>query len=241
MLEQHVTVSTTVERRSMYYQGVAVAVLLTIAVGFAPSYYARLSSAGNPVPLIVHVHAAVFTLWILLVITQTALVASSRTAIHRRVGMLAAVMVPVMLGLGYATAVTGARAGWNPSGGVFGDALGFMAVSVLDLLLFSGFFLAGFLYRGRPGWHKRLMMLSAMGGFLWPAITRIPGVAGQAPAMFALLTAFLLAGPIQDLRTTRRVHPVNLWGSLIVLASFPLRRAIGTSDAWHRLAEWLIS
>ncbi|MBA2457826.1 MAG: hypothetical protein H0V43_02585 [Gemmatimonadales bacterium] len=37
-----------------------------------------------------------------------------------------------------------------------------------------------------------------------------------------------------------RVHPAFLWGGLLVIASGPLRIAIGRSDAWLSFAGWLI-
>jgi hypothetical protein len=37
------------------------------------------------------------------------------------------------------------------------------------------------------------MVLGTMGGLMWPAITRMPVVAGRFPLMFALLSALVLA------------------------------------------------
>jgi hypothetical protein len=37
----------------------------------------------------------------------------------------------------------------------------------------------------------------------------------------------------------RRVHAIDLWGALIVMASVPARRVIGMTDAWQSLAGWL--
>jgi hypothetical protein len=40
-----------------------------------------------PVPAIVHVHAAVFTVWMLLLTAQVLLVVSDRVAVHRKLGV----------------------------------------------------------------------------------------------------------------------------------------------------------
>jgi hypothetical protein len=57
--------------------------------------------------------------------------------------------------------------------------------------------------------------------------------------MFGLLGALVLASPVRDLLLRSRVHPVSLWGSLVILAAFPVRVAIGQTPAWHTFAAWL--
>lgn len=84
------------------------------------------------------------------------------------------------------------------------------------------------------------MLLAIVGGLLWPAITRIPYVTGRFIPMFGLMVLFVLAGPVHDLITRRRVHAVYVWGGMLILASFPNRRAIGMSETWHNIAVWLI-
>jgi hypothetical protein len=75
---------------------------------------------------------------------------------------------------------------------------------------------------------------------MWPAITRMPYVAGRPIVMFALLSALVLASALRDLLLRVRVHPVSLWGGLLILAAFPVRVAIGLTDAWHSFAAWLV-
>jgi hypothetical protein len=63
-----------------FFAGMSLLVLVTVFLGFARSYYlagafhARLPSA------IVHIHGAVFSAWILLLVTQTTLVSIGRLA-----------------------------------------------------------------------------------------------------------------------------------------------------------------
>jgi hypothetical protein len=62
-------------------------VLLTVFIGFAHTYYlAGIFQASLPNRLI-HIHGAVFTCWIFLLITQTSLVSAGRVDIHRRLGL----------------------------------------------------------------------------------------------------------------------------------------------------------
>lgn len=222
-----------------FYVAMAGAILLTILLGFGRGYFFRALTDAPPLPPFIHLHAIVFTGWVIFFLVQTALVASGRPATHRRLGVAGAVLAGVVILLGIATSLHGARSGHNP-GGPFPNALGFLITPLGDILLFAGFVLAGLWYRRRREAHKRLMLLAAVGGFLWPAITRLPYMTGKFLPMFGLLTLFVLAGPVHDLMTRRRIHPVYVWGGLLILASFPVRRIIGTSEAWQRLAQWMI-
>ena len=136
------------------------------------------------------------------------------------------------------TAVRGARDGWNP-GGPYPDSLAFMVVGLADMFVFSVFVAAGLYYRRRPEAHKRLMLLATVGGLMWPAITRMPYVAGRPILMFGCLARLCSHRPCATLLRSR-VHPVSLGGGLLILAAFPIRVAIGLTPAWHSFAAWLI-
>jgi len=232
-----------------FFLSMAFAAGMTVFLGFAPSYYLRSLThtthypTGIPIsttlrPLI-HTHALVFSAWMLLFIAQSTLVATGRTQVHRRLGVLGAVLIPVMTVLGVLTAVRGARDGWNP-GGPFADPQAFMVVGFGDILVFSCFAAAGLYYRQRPAIHKRLMLLATVGGLMWPAITRMPYVAGRPAWMFGLLAALVLAPAVYDRLYYSRFHPVSLWGGLLVFAAFPLRGLVGRTEAWHSFAAWLL-
>jgi hypothetical protein len=249
MLEHTVDVQASTPRHR-FYPALSLAAVAVVFAGFAPSYYLKpfthlthypTGALISPtVPLTIHVHAAVLSLWLVLLLAQTTLVAAGRTDLHRRLGIAGAVLLPVILVLAVITAIRGGRDGWNP-GGPFADSLEFMIVGFGDITLFTAFVAAGLYYRRRREIHKRLMILGALGGLMWPAITRMPYVAPHTPAMFALFLALLAALPMHDYRTQRRIHPVTLWGTLIILASFPLREVIAPTAAWHHLAARLIA
>jgi hypothetical protein len=84
------------------------------------------------------------------------------------------------------------------------------------------------------------MLLGTVGGLMWPAITRMPYVAGRPIVMFSLLGSLVLALAARDRVVRGRIHPVSLWGGLLILAAFPVRVAIGLTSGWHDVAAWLI-
>ena len=235
------------ERR--FFAAMALASLAVVFTGFATSYYlwpltrATHFPAGQPIarslPLVVHLHAVAFSGWIVLLAIQGGLVARGRVATHRRLGRIAMGLLPLMLLTGLVTAVTGARAGWNP-GGPYRDALSFMFVGVADLIVFTSLTAAGLAVRTRPEFHQRLMLLGTIGGLMWPAITRMPFVAGRLPLMFGLLATLVLAPAIRDAVVKSPARWLSLGVGLAILATFPLRVAIGNSEAWRSLARWIV-
>ena len=73
---------------NLFFSGMALVFLVSVFIGFAPTYYLA-GAFKAPLPnLLVHIHGAVFSLWILLLITQTSLIALNRVDLHRRLGML---------------------------------------------------------------------------------------------------------------------------------------------------------
>ena len=71
-----------------FFPGMALLILATVFFGFARSYY--LAGVFNaPLPnLLIHLHGAAFSCWILLLITQTSLVAANRVDVHRKLGLV---------------------------------------------------------------------------------------------------------------------------------------------------------
>jgi hypothetical protein len=218
----------------------ATAAMLTVFAGFAPTYYFRSLTGTAPLSVLIHAHAVANSAWIVLFLGQATLVATGHTAVHRRLGIFGAVLATLIVVLGIITAVHGARSGWNPSRGAFPDALAFMMVGLRDIVVFAAFVTAGLCFRTRGEVHKRLMLLGTIGGLMWPAIARMPVVAGRLPAMLGLMAVLVIAPPVCDLLARRRLHPIDVWGGLVILASFPLSAAIARTAGWHSFAVWLI-
>jgi hypothetical protein len=248
-------VTTRVEARTVgrtharFFAMMAVLAAAVVLAGFGPSYYfwpvtqATRHAGGQAIPAslpwTVHLHAMVFSSWLALLVVQSSLIAAGRVGLHRRLGVVAVILIPAMCLLGFSTAVSGARRGWNP-GGPFPDALGFMAVGVMDIAVFAALAVAGLLYRRRPEPHKRLMLYATLGGLMWPAITRVPVIAGRVGPMFATLAALLLAPVVRDFMYNSRYRWLSVALAVIVFATFPLRTALGSSDVWRRFASWVV-
>ena len=77
------------------YFAIALLIAVIVTWGFWETYYSRLSERAD-LPSIVHWHAAVFSVWVLLLVAQAAAVVTGRIRAHRRLGLV---------GMGYGAVV----------------------------------------------------------------------------------------------------------------------------------------
>ena len=242
---QRVMTRPTGAHDRLFYGGMAVALAITVLVGFAPTYFLKVfgdgsltTIGGKPFTPLVHLHGALFTSWIVFFLVQTSLVASGRVAVHRRTGIVGVVLAAAMVAAGVSVAVMSAARGTAPPGV---DPLSFLAVPLFDMVLFATFVTAAVLKRRDREAHKRLMLLSYVSLIAAP-IARIPGVLPLGPfAFFGLAFVFILAGAIYDLVTRGKIHTVYLWGGALFAASVPGRLVLSTTAAWKAFATFLTS
>jgi hypothetical protein len=225
---------------SVFFCGMATLLTITVFAGFARTYYLVAFTSAPSVSFLVHLHAIVFTSWMLFFVVQTALVAANRTPVHRRLGVYGGFLATLMVVLGVATSIAAAKRGYLGTPPIFKSAIEFLAFSLGHLLVFVSFVAAALYYRHRPDTHKRLMLLGVCGGLLIPPLGRLPLILGHTPAILALLLAFLLAGPIYDRFAHGRIHSAYKWGVPLIVLSLPVRIAFASTPVWRSLAAWLI-
>ena len=220
-----------------FFSGMALAALLTVVAGFAPSYFLKTHFGSPALSPLLHVHGALFTSWMVLFLVQALLVAVKRTDLHRRLGLAAGLVAVAMPLVGVVVAIDAARRGVTPPGGP--PPLVFLSVRLGDLVVFSSLVATGFAFRRQSDIHKRLMLLATI-GLLTPAIARMPLISGGGPLVyFGLTDVFVAACLVYDRVTLGRFSRAFLWGGLFLVASQPLRLAIAFTPAWHAFAGWL--
>ena len=226
-------------RERLFYTGMAVAVVITVFAGFAPTYYLRPYFSTPSLTPLLHLHGVVFTSWLVIFLTQTVLVAANRTGIHRRLGMAGAVIAVLMVIIGTATAIIRAKIVEVPPGGP--PPLAFLTIPLGDMLVFASLIGAGFYFRRRVDVHKRLMLLATI-SILPAATARLPFAFIQQVgplAFFGLADLFIVACLLYDLAARGRLHRATVWGGLVIVISHPLRLMIGNTQAWLTFATWL--
>ena len=228
-----------VRRRFLnFYTGLPIAMALAVFVGFAPTYYMKTAFGTPALAPLYHVHGFLFTCWMLLLIIQPALVATGRTALHRRVGVAGGLLAAGMVVAALAVSIDLGRRGASPPGV---PPLVFLVVPLTTVVVFPVLVGAALLWRNRPQIHKRLMLIGSM-ELITAGFGRWPVVGPLGPmAYFAATDIFVLALLVHDRATTGRFHRATLWGGLFLIASQPLRLMIGGTDTWQAFARWLIA
>ena len=220
----------------IFFGGMAWASLLTLLVGFAPTYFVR-SSALPALSPFYHLHGALFTSWIVLFVVQTVLVARRRTDIHRRLGVAGAVLAFAVFVMGVAVAVETLRRG---GGTHIAEPVAFLAIPLGDVITFAILVAAAVAYRRRTDAHKRLMLLATI-SVLTAAVAR--GLAqvnaGGPMGLFLGTDIFVLALILYDYASRGQVHPASLWGGLLIIVFKPLLFAASSTSAWLAFANTL--
>src|SRR5687767_2319744 len=224
--------------RDRFFMGLAVAAAVSVLLGFARTYYLKTIFPTPSFPLLFHIHGALFTAWMLLLVVQASLVASRRTALHRRVGWIGLSLVVPMLVTGSLVAIAAARGQGPISTAVRRGELAWVPVGIAPMemllnnlttmLLFGVFAAAGLALRGRPDAHKRCMALATIGllpAAIGRAVITLLGVFHPA-VLLGSSALFVVAMGIHDRRVLKRVHPVTLWGGWALMLSFPGRVAL---------------
>jgi len=222
----------------LFFSAMAALVLVLVLVGFARTYFlAGMLRAPLPSPII-HVHGALFSLWIVMFVTQISLVSGGRVALHRTLGVAGFVLASLMVVIGVMAATNSLSRNFAPPGGL--DAQTFYIIPLTDMLIFA--VLMMFAYRARydSAAHKRLILLATVSLMVAPTARPPLSVITGHPhfdSFFCWIFILLLVG--YDLWSTHKVHRVTIWGSLFLMVVQQVRVPIGFTGSWHTFAGWV--
>lgn len=226
----------------LFYSGMALAMVATIFIGFAPSYYLRglvePYAPFLPMTTLSHLHGVLFTAWALLFVGQTLLVSGGRTDIHRKIGLAGFALLPAMIVVALLASLHGAI---RHAGPPMIPPLQFLAVPLFDIPVFAILIGTALWKRREAQTHKRLMYLT-MVGMMGPAIGRLPFPATLPPpvVIFGLPDLFLLALVAWDFASRGRLHPATIGGGALIVGSQVLRIALMATPAWLAFAGWAV-
>jgi hypothetical protein len=198
---------------------------VTVLVGFVPDSIGLVQAVRTgvlpPLPAALHVHAVVMGSWILLLLGQTTLVATGRTALHRQLGLVGVVLAPAMVIAGMVVVPTMLHYLWGalktappPLAAQLKSVLSLLYNTVLEQVRVGIVFptlvgLALVARRTDSGLHKRLMILATVLPLI-AAVDRIGWLPTTLPAnptgpeLYTLLWISPMLG--WDLYRSGRVH-----------------------------------
>lgn len=237
-------INDTASRRAFerrFFLATAILFVITAFIGFAPTYYLKGFFSGPPVARsIIHLHAFLMSMWVILFVVQVYFIRSTQIKRHQQLGYLTIALAAALLVVGWMTAIAGAKYGSasTPPGA---KPLEFLIVPFFDVLVFAVLFGGAIYYRRNAPNHKRLMLLTVI-NFLPPAIARFPG--GLTPAygplwFYGVPDLLAITFVIVDTWRNRKLNVVFLAGTIFMIVSQWARLPFSATETWVSFATWL--
>lgn len=222
----------------IFFSTMPVLMWATVLFGFTKTYFGA-GMVMAPLPnLLIHVHGAAFTLWMVLLVVQTTLISTRHVKWHMQLGVAGFCLSVAMVVLGLLAAVDAMRRGSGPLGL---DAVSFFVIPVSGMLQFSVLVFFAYRLRRVAEAHKRLITIATI-AIMDAAVGRWPiAVLQQHPPLQDLvILAFLLLMVFYDLFSLHRFSKYTLWASLFVIVVHLGRVPLGLSAPWHAAAKHLL-
>lgn len=212
-----------------FYLCMALLMAVLVAWGFSRTVDANLFHANRPRPLLLWVHAAVFSAWMPFFIVQSALVRVRKVSVHRFLGWFGAGLATLMVTLGFAIAVVMARF----DGGVLHqpDADAFLSIPFCSIIAFGACMGLAIYLRGKPEYHRRLIFIASC-ALLDAPLDRFDFVFYHDLA-YPILDVLIALGIARDWIVDRRVHRIYLYTLPLLIAMQSL-----ALYAWQANPTW---
>jgi hypothetical protein len=230
-----------------------------VLVGFIPDAIGKVQAvqAGQrpPFPIILHVHAVVMGSFLLLLLAQSVMMATGRCELHKKVGIAAFVLVPllVVVGIMLAPAIYHQFSALAQSGptdlrpGMLQRVSQLENILLLQLhagILFAVFMTIALSVRiANSGMHKRMVFL-ATAIPLAASIDRMDWLPNTFPGSPMSTDGYILLAVaplfVWDVIRNRRVHEAYLvWAAIYLPASLVMYRLWDT-PWWHATARHIL-
>jgi FtsH-binding integral membrane protein len=158
----------------------------------------------------VRIHEVVFFGWIALFVVQTILITAARPDVHRRMGLVGAVLAGSMVVLASVSTIRAFATGQQRL---------FFADPHLEIIVFVALAMLGYRYRRQSEAHKRLMLLATI-ALLGAATAHTPFIGHlHRYAYLVVQDLFIVAGVAYDIIARGRVHPAYVWGGALICSS----------------------
>jgi hypothetical protein len=242
------------------FVAMAVWFIAIVLIGFIPDALGKIAAvkAGThpPFPPILHVHAVLMGSFLLLLLAQSLMMATGRSALHKQVGIAAFVLVPALVVVGmilaptiYHTVWDGAHHGPPQVQAMLSPVIPQLE-NILLLQMHVGILFAIFMTMAlwarsaNSGFHKRMMFLGTAVP-LGASIDRmwwLPNTFPGSPMGTDLYILVAAVGPLLlwDVIRNRRVHEAYLVWAAIYLPVSLLMYSLWNTPFWHATARHIM-
>lgn len=227
--------------------GASLMFLALVLWTFARTFYLQPLFHTPPLSALLHVHGAVMTGWVVLLVTQVSLIAAHRTRWHRRLGAFGAVWGALVVLIGSITTLHAAAREVRAHTDFAASQIVITSLDLLQMLFFASFVAIAIWQRQRPDYHKRLMLLT-IACMLPDALARLPvSFMSQATEtelnlrIMLGLDLFIVICVGLDTLWHRRLHPAFAWGAALFIGAFHVALYFTQTRAWIAFAGSLFA
>jgi hypothetical protein len=222
-----------------FYLCMSLAFATLVIVGFSRTVNANLIGAHPPRPLLLWIHGAAFSTWVVFFIAQSALVRARKVSVHRLLGWFGAALAGLMVVLGFTIAVVMVRFDTLVLQQKGVDA--FLSVPFVDMIIFGSCIALAISWRKKPEYHRRLVFIATC-SLMDAAIGRFDFMFNNA-LFFPALDCLILLGVLRDWIVDKRVHKVYLYAlpSLFVLQSLAVYAWKINPPWWHTITQAILT
>ena len=203
-----------------FYLCMSLVLAAVVIVGFSRTANANLFHANPSRPLLLWIHGAAFSMWVVFFIAQSALVRARKVSVHRLLGWFGVGLAAVMVVLGCTIAVVMAR--FDTVVLHQKDADAFVSVPFADVITFGSCIAMAIYGRKKPEFHRRLVFLASC-QLMDAPIGRFDFMFNHSLFYFAL-DCLIALGMVRDWVVDKRVHKVYLYAlpAMIVIQSLAI-------------------
>jgi len=185
---------------------------------FSDTVDAHLLHAQPPRPSLLWFHSAVFSLWIVLFVAQSALVRVRKVRVHRPLGWFGAAVAATMLVSGFIVSVVMLR--FEMTVLHRRAVASFLSILWCDMIIFGACMALAIYFRKRPEYHRRLVFMASC-QLMQAAFVRFHYI-GSHNLFYPALDGLIVAGIVRDLVVDRQINTMYryVFPAVIVLQAF---------------------
>lgn len=215
-----------------FYFCMSLLIAVTVVYGFSQTVGQNLFNPAPPRPVLLFLHGAVFSGWVVFFIFQSALVRTHHVSWHRRTGWFGAGLGALIPVLGVVISVVMARFDVFQLHQPRDQRAPFTLIPLFDMVCFTSTFWLAVLWRKRSEYHRRLVFIASC-SLTAAAFFRFPEALHSHIYFYAGVDALIFLGVIRDLVVNRRVHAVYLWAlPAFALGQYLVMHTISTGAQW---------
>ena len=201
-----------------FYFTMSLVMSAVVVAGFSRTVNANLFHAAPPRPVLLWMHGAAFSAWMLFFIAQSGLVRVRKVSVHRFFGWIGAGLAATMVVLGWVINVVMTRFHEVQLHEPGGES--FMSIPYCDMIVFGVCVGLAIYWRKRPDYHRRVLFIGTC-QLLDAGFGRFAFLFDHN-LFYPLLDLLIVLGMVRDLVVEGRVHMVYLYAlpALIVMQSF---------------------